>query len=295
MNWSDAINDFNDYLKIERGFSVNSISSYKEDIYKFNKFIDNSKSPLEVSSDDIKEFLQKISKDMNSSSQSRIISGLRSFFEFLIFEKYISQNPLRLIESPKISRKLPDTLSIEEIDLLISNLDLSKEQGERNLAIIELLYGCGVRVSELIDLKISDLFFNENFIKVTGKGNKQRLIPIGNITKQNVNNYLQNSRNKIKVVNAFNDHVFLNRRGKNLTRAMIFTIVKNLAKKANFSKSISPHTFRHSFATHLLENGADLRTIQQLLGHESITTTEIYMHLDNKYLSEALNKFHPRA
>jgi integrase/recombinase XerD len=295
MNWSDAINDFNDYLKIERGFSMNSISSYKEDISKFNKFIDNSKSPLEVSSDDIKEFLQKISKGMNSSSQSRIISGLRSFFEFLIFEKYISQNPLRLIESPKISRKLPDTLSIEEIDLLISNLDLSKEQGERNLAIIELLYGCGVRVSELIDLKISDLFFNENFIKVTGKGNKQRLIPIGNITKQNVNNYLQNSRNKIKVVNAFNDHVFLNRRGKNLTRAMIFTIVKNLAKKANFSKSISPHTFRHSFATHLLENGADLRTIQQLLGHESITTTEIYMHLDNKYLSEALNKFHPRA
>ena len=295
MNWSDAINDFNDYLKIERGFSVNSISSYKEDISKFNKFIDNSKSPLEVSSDDIKEFLQKISKGMNSSSQSRIISGLRSFFEFLIFEKYISQNPLRLIDSPKISRKLPDTLSIEEIDLLTSNLDLSKEQGERNLAIIELLYGCGLRVSELVDLKISDLFFNENFIKVTGKGNKQRLIPIGNITKQNVNNYLQNSRNKIKVVSAFNDHVFLNRRGKNLTRAMIFTIVKNLAKKANFSKSISPHTFRHSFATHLLENGADLRTIQQLLGHESITTTEIYMHLDNKYLSEALNKFHPRA
>jgi|TARA_B110000967_G_scaffold40092_1_gene39914 integrase/recombinase XerD len=295
MNWSDAINDFNDYLKIERGFSVNSISSYKEDISKFNKFIDNSKSPLEVSPDDIKEFLQKISKGMNSSSQSRIISGLRSFFEFLIFEKYISQNPLRLIESPKISRKLPDTLSIEEIDLLTSNLDLSKEQGERNLAIIELLYGCGLRVSELVDLKISDLFFNENFIKVTGKGNKQRLIPIGNITKQNVNNYLQNSRNKIKVVSAFNDHVFLNRRGKNLTRAMIFTIVKNLAKKANFSKSISPHTFRHSFATHLLENGADLRTIQQLLGHESITTTEIYMHLDNKYLSEALNKFHPRA
>jgi integrase/recombinase XerD len=295
MNWSDAINDFNDYLKIERGFSVNSISSYKEDVSKFNKFIDNSKSPLEVSPDDIKEFLQKISKGMNSSSQSRIISGLRSFFEFLIFEKYISQNPLRLIESPKISRKLPDTLSIEEIDLLTSNLDLSKEQGERNLAIIELLYGCGLRVSELVDLKISDLFFNENFIKVTGKGNKQRLIPIGNITKQNVNNYLQNSRNKIKVVSAFNDHVFLNRRGKNLTRAMIFTIVKNLAKKANFSKSISPHTFRHSFATHLLENGADLRTIQQLLGHESITTTEIYMHLDNKYLSEALNKFHPRA
>ena len=184
---------------------------------------------------------------------------------------------------------------MEEIDVLISKIDLYKEQGERNLAIIELLYGCGIRVSELVDLKISDLFFEENFIKVTGKGNKQRLIPIGNLTKQKINNYLNNSRNKVKVINTFNDHVFLNRRGKNLTRAMIFTIIKKLAEKANFSKSISPHTFRHSFATHLLENGADLRTIQQLLGHESITTTEIYMHLDNRYLSEALNKFHPRA
>ena len=295
MNWTNAINDFNDYLKIERGFSVNSISSYKEDITKFKKFINYTKNPLEVNSDDIKGFLHDISKELNSTSQSRIISGLRSFFEFLIFEKYIKDNPLNLIESPKTSRKLPDVLSLEEIDVLISKIDLSIEQGERNLAIIELLYGCGIRVSELVDLKISDLFFEENFIKVTGKGNKQRLIPIGNITKKNINNYLHNSRNKIKVINTFKDHVFLNRRGKNLTRAMIFTIIKKLAKKANFNKSISPHTFRHSFATHLLENGADLRTIQQFLGHESITTTEIYMHLDNKYLSEALNKFHPRA
>lgn len=295
MNWTNAINDFIDYLKIERGFSVNSISSYKEDITKFRKFINNSKNPLEINADDIKGFLNNISKELNSTSQSRIISGLRSFFEFLIFEKYIKDNPLNLIESPKTSRKLPDVLSLEEIDVLISKIDLYKEQGERNLAIIELLYGCGIRVSELVDLKISDLFFEENFIKVTGKGNKQRLIPIGNLTKQKINNYLNNSRNKVKVINTFNDHVFLNRRGKNLTRAMIFTIIKKLAEKANFSKSISPHTFRHSFATHLLENGADLRTIQQLLGHESITTTEIYMHLDNKYLSEALNKFHPRA
>jgi|TARA_B110000908_G_scaffold158274_1_gene199228 integrase/recombinase XerD len=295
MNWTNAINDFIDYLKIERGFSFNSISSYKEDITKFRKFINNSKNPLEINADDIKGFLNNISKELNSTSQSRIISGLRSFFEFLIFEKYIKDNPLNLIESPKTSRKLPDVLSLEEIDVLISKIDLYKEQGERNLAIIELLYGCGIRVSELVDLKISDLFFEENFIKVTGKGNKQRLIPIGNLTKQKINNYLNNSRNKVKVINTFNDHVFLNRRGKNLTRAMIFTIIKKLAEKANFSKSISPHTFRHSFATHLLENGADLRTIQQLLGHESITTTEIYMHLDNRYLSEALNKFHPRA
>tara|TARA_B110000114_G_scaffold180615_1_gene216725 strand:+ start:616 stop:1503 length:888 start_codon:yes stop_codon:yes gene_type:complete len=295
MNWTNAINDFIDYLKIERGFSVNSISSYKEDITKFKKYINNSKNPLEINADDIKGFLHNISKELNSTSQSRIISGLRSFFEFLIFEKYIKDNPLNLIESPKTSRKLPDVLSLEEIDVLISKIDLSKEQGERNLAIIELLYGCGIRVSELVGLKISDLFFEENFIKVTGKGNKQRLIPIGNLTIQKINNYLHNSRNNVKVINTFNDHVFLNRRGKNLTRAMIFTIIKKLAEKANFNKSISPHTFRHSFATHLLENGADLRTIQQLLGHESITTTEIYMHLDNKYLSEALNKFHPRA
>ena len=269
MNWSDAIKDFNNYLKIERGFSVNSIYSYEKDVKKFKNFIGESKSPIKINSDDIKEFLSVISKTLNSSSQSRIISGLRSFFEFLVFEKYITQNPLRLIESPKTSRKLPDTLSTKEIDELISNIDLSKEQGERNIAIIELLYGCGIRVSELVDLKISDLFFEENFIKVTGKGNKQRLIPIGNITKNKVTLYLENSRNKIKVIGSFKDHVFLNRRGKKLTRAMIFTITKQLAERSNFNKSISPHTFRHSFATHLLENGADLRTIQQLLGHES--------------------------
>ncbi|MDA9849276.1 site-specific tyrosine recombinase XerD [Flavobacteriaceae bacterium] len=295
MNWNNAIKDFNDYLKIERGFSLNSIESYEKDVKKFKDFINDSKSPIKINPDDIKEFLVVVSKTLNSSSQSRIISGLRSFFEFLIFEKYITSNPLRLIESPKTSRKLPDTLSTKEIDKLISNIDLSKQQGERNLAIIELLYGCGIRVSELVDLKISDLFFEENFIKVTGKGNKQRLIPIGNITKNKVALYIENSRNKIKVNRSFKDHVFLNRRGNKLTRAMIFTITKQLAEKSNFNKSISPHTFRHSFATHLLENGADLRTIQQLLGHESITTTEIYMHLDNKYLSEALNKYHPRA
>lgn len=295
MNWNDAIKDFNNYLKIERGFSINSIYSYEKDVKKFKDFINESKSPIKINSDDIKEFLNVISKVLNSSSQSRIISGLRSFFEFMIFEKYITHNPLRLIESPKTSRKLPDTLSTNEIDELISNIDLSKEQGERNYAIIELLYGCGLRVSELVELKISDLFFEENFIKVTGKGNKQRLIPIGNITKNKVTLYLENSRNNIKVIQSFKDHVFLNRRGKKLTRAMIFTIIKQLAERSNFNKSISPHTFRHSFATHLLENGADLRTIQQLLGHESITTTEIYMHLDKSHLKQVMTKFHPRT
>jgi len=243
MNWNDAIKDFNNYLKIERGFSINSIYSYEKDIKKFKDFINESKSPIKINSDDIKEFLNVISKVLNSSSQSRIISGLRSFFEFMIFEKYITHNPLRLIESPKTSRKLPDTLSTNEIDELISNIDLSKEQGERNYAIIELLYGCGLRVSELVELKISDLFFEENFIKVTGKGNKQRLIPIGNITKNKVTLYLENSRNNIKVIQSFKDHVFLNRRGKKLTRAMIFTIIKQLAES-----QISINQFRH---THL--------------------------------------------
>lgn len=297
MKWDDYIKQFENYLKIERGYSVNSINSYKNDVLKFKKIIckDSLISPDKINTGHIKEFLFIISKNLNASSQARIISGLRNFFDYLFYDKLITQNPLDFIESPKISRKLPDTLSLKEIDLLISNIDLSKKESERNLGIIELLYGCGLRVSELVNLKISDLFFKENFIKVTGKGNKQRLIPIGNVTKQNVNNYLNNSRNQVKINNEFRDHLFLNRRGKKLTRAMIFTIIKKLVKKSDLKKKISPHTFRHSFATHLLENGADLKTIQQLLGHESITTTEIYMHLDKKHLAESLNKHHPRA
>ncbi len=220
---------------------------------------------------------------------------MRSFFEYLIFEKYISNNPLSLIESPRISRKLPDTLTIKEINTLASNIDINSSEGERNTAIIETLYGCGLRVSELISLQISDLFFSEEFIKVTGKGNKQRLVPINTMTKQVITSYMDNSRKKLKIVEQFKDILFLNRRGRTLTRAMIFTIVKNLAKQANIKKNISPHTFRHSFATHLLENGADLKTIQQLLGHQSITTTEIYMHIDNKMLIKVMNKFHPRS
>ena len=297
MKWNDSIKQFEDYLKIERGYSNNSINSYKNDVLKFKKIIckDTIINPNKINTNHIKEFLFIISKNLSASSQSRIISGIRNFFDYLLYEKLITQNPLDLIESPKISRKLPCTLSLAEINILISNIDFSKKEAERNLAIIELLYGCGLRVSELVNLKISDLFFNENFIKVTGKGNKQRLIPIGNITKINVNNYLNNSRNQVNIVNEYKDHLFLNRRGKKLTRAMIFTIIKNLVKKSDLKKNISPHTFRHSFATHLLENGADLKTIQQLLGHESITTTEIYMHLDNKHLADSLNKHHPRA
>ena len=221
-------------------------------------------------------------------------SGLRGFFNYLIFEEYRKSNPLELIESPKLGRKLPDTLSIAEIDQLIAAIDLSSAQGERNRAILETLYGCGLRVSELVDLKLSDLFFDEGFIKVTGKGDKQRFVPIGTTTIKYLNIYRKQVRIHQDIEPSAMDTVFLNRRGKSLTRAMIFTIIKQLAEKAGIRKNISPHTFRHSFATHLLENGADLRAIQQMLGHESITTTEIYTHIDTSHLTEVINKFHPR-
>ena len=298
MKWGTAINNFKTYLKIERGLSDNSIVSYENDINKLSNFLldkNKSISPIKVSPDIIKEFIYSISNSINPTSQSRIISGLRSFFEYLIFEKYIKINPLSLIESPRISRKLPDTLTIKEIDLLISNINISTNEGERNIALIETLYGCGLRVSELISLKISDLFFSEGFIKVTGKGNKQRLVPISDLNKRVIKSYMDNSRKKLKIEEKSKDILFLNRRGKKLSRAMIFTIIKRLAKLSNIKKNISPHTFRHSFATHLLKNGADLKTIQQLLGHQSITTTEIYMHIDNKMLVKAINKFHPRS
>ena len=298
MKWGTAINNFKTYLKIERGLSDNSIVSYENDINKLSNFLldkNKSISPIKVSPDIIKEFIYSISNSINPTSQSRIISGLRSFFEYLIFEKYIKTNPLSLIESPRISRKLPDTLTIKEIDLLISNINMSTNEGERNIAIIETLYGCGLRVSELISLKISDLFFSEGFIKVTGKGNKQRLVPISDLNKRVIKSYMDNSRKKLKIEEKSKDILFLNRRGKKLSRAMIFTIIKRLAKLSDIKKNISPHTFRHSFATHLLKNGADLKTIQQLLGHQSITTTEIYMHIDNKMLVKAINKFHPRS
>ena len=298
MKWGTAINNFKTYLKIERGLSDNSIVSYENDINKLSNFLldkNKSISPIKVSPDIIKEFIYSISNSINPTSQSRIISGLRSFFEYLIFEKYIKTNPLSLIESPRISRKLPDTLTIKEIDLLISNINISTNEGERNIALIETLYGCGLRVSELISLKISDLFFSEGFIKVTGKGNKQRLVPISDLNKRAIKSYMDNSRKKLKIEEKSKDILFLNRRGKKLSRAMIFTIIKRLAKLSDIKKNISPHTFRHSFATHLLKNGADLKTIQQLLGHQSITTTEIYMHIDNKMLVKAINKFHPRS
>jgi integrase/recombinase XerD len=298
MKWEYAINDFKDYLRIERGLSNNSIESYESDLKKLKIFLNNAKTtinPLEVTPDLIKEFIYHISKKIKSSSQSRTISGIRSFYDYLMFEKLIDFNPLINIESPKQQRNLPSTLSENEINILIKNIDMKKNESERNIAIIETLYGCGLRVSELINLKISDLFFNEDFIKVTGKGNKQRLVPICAINISYINKYMENSRKKLKINPLYSDILFLNRRGNSISRAMIFTIIKNLSKESGFNKKISPHTFRHSFATHLLENGADLKTIQQLLGHESITTTEIYMHLDNKTLFNVMNKYHPRS
>ena len=298
MKWEYAINDFKDYLRIERGLSNNSIESYENDLKKLKIFSNNAKTktnPLEVTPDLIKEFIYHISKKIKSSSQSRTISGIRSFYEYLMFEKLIDSNPLINIESPKQQRNLPSTLSENEINILIKNIDMKKKESERNIAIIETIYGCGLRVSELINLKMSDLFFKEDFIKVTGKGNKQRLVTISLINISYINKYIENSRKKLKINPLHSDILFLNRRGNSISRAMIFTIIKNLSKESGFNKKISPHTFRHSFATHLLENGADLKTIQQLLGHESITTTEIYMHLDNKTLFNVMNKYHPRS
>jgi len=263
-------------------------------LYKYLEEHDITTTPISIEKDILQKFIYEIAKLVNARSQARIISGLKSFFNYLVFEDYRETNPMDLIEAPKIGRKLPDTLSLEEIDYIIAQVDLSKAEGERNRAIIETLYGCGLRVSELINLKLSNLFFKEGFISVTGKGDKQRFVPIGEITQKYITIYKDEIRNHLNIQKGHEDIVFLNRRGKQLTRAMIFTIVKRLVEKAEIHKNISPHTFRHSFATHLLENGADLRAIQLMLGHESITTTEIYMHIDRSHLSEVMNTFHPR-
>jgi integrase/recombinase XerD len=297
MNWTTYIKSYQSYLRIERGMSKNTIDNYSFDIERLCLFLDEnsiSVSPITISEETIQQFIYHIAKQLNARSQARIISGLKSFFSYLIFEDYRSDNPLELIETPRIGRKLPDTLSIVDIDRLIAAIDLSSNEGERNRAMLETLYGCGLRVSELVTLKISDLFFDEGFIKITGKGNKQRFVPIGSYTQKYIEIYKDNVRSHLNIQKGHEDSLFLNRRGRQLTRAMIFTIIKELAVKIDLNKTISPHTFRHSFATHLLENGADLRSIQLMLGHESITTTEIYVHLDRKHLSEIMNTFHPR-
>ena len=297
MNWKNYIKSFQSYLKIERGLSKNTVDNYTFDLERLCTFMlenEISVSPEKISEETIQQFIYAVSKEVNARSQARIISGLKSFFSYLIFEEYRNDNPMELIESPRIGRKLPDTLSLEDVDNLIAAVDLSKDEGERNRAMLETLYGCGLRVSEIITLKISDLFFEEGFIKITGKGNKQRFVPIAKATQKYIDSYRNTTRNHMTIGKGFEDTLFLNRRGKQLTRAMVFTIIKTLAIKINLQKNISPHTLRHSFATHLLENGADLRSIQMMLGHESITTTEIYVHLDRKHLTQIMHTFHPR-
>ncbi len=297
MNWQNAIKDYQLFLKIERGLSKNTIDSYSRDLKKLEIFLQENEitfSPISIDETTIQQFIYHIAKEVNPRSQARIISGLRSFFDYLIFEDYRKTNPTDLIEAPKIGRKLPDTLSEEEINELISAIDLSHPQGERNRTIVETMYSCGLRVSELITLKISDLFFDEGFIRVIGKGNKQRFVPIHYNAQIYISSYIKVIRTHLNPKKGYEDTVFLNRRGNGLTRQMIFIILKDLAIKIDLNKKISPHTLRHSFATHLLKNGADLRAIQQMLGHESITTTEVYVHLDKSYLKEVVETFHPR-
>ena len=297
MNWEQAAKSYTDYLRIERGLSKNAIDSYSLDVKKLRIYLLShhlTVSPVKIDKDTVLQCVYEASKNLSARSQSRLISGLKSFFSYLIFEKYREDNPMDLVETPRIGRKLPPTLSTEEIDMLIGAINRSSLEGQRNVAIIETLYGCGLRVSELIGLKISDLFFKEGFIKVLGKGNKERFVPVNPQTEKFLKIYLQEVRPLQKPQVLAADTVFLNRRGQGLSRAMIFTTVKDLAVLIHLQKNISPHSFRHSFATHLLENGADLRVIQQLLGHESITTTEIYMHLDRSHLAKVLNEYHPR-
>lgn len=297
MKWENALKDYREYLRIERGLSLNTITNYSFDVEKLISYLHENEidtSPVNISEEVVQQFIYTIAKQVNARSQSRIISGLKGFFNFLVFEDYRKQNPLELIESPKIGRKLPDTLSMEEIDRLIAAIDLSKPEGERNRAILETLYGCGLRVSEVVNLKLSDLFFKEGFIKVTGKGDKQRFVPIADTTQKYIELYREHIRSHLDIQKGHEDTLFLNRRGKQLTRAMIFTIIRRLSDASGLRKKISPHTFRHSFATHLLENGADLRAIQQMLGHESITTTEIYVHMDRSHLKNVMEQYHPR-
>lgn len=277
--------------------SDNTVVGYEQDVNKLITYLDENSidaGPADIGEETLQHFIYDSSKKANPRSQARLLSGLRNFFDYLIFDGKRKDNPTDLIESPKIGRKLPDFLSTAEIDAILSVIDLSTPEGERNKVMLETLYSCGLRVTELITLQISDLFFNEGFVRVIGKGDKQRYVPINEQNIRLIQLYLRHIRTAIPVQKGYEDTVFLNRRGKQLTRNMVFMIIKGLAQKAGIRKSISPHTFRHSFATHLLENGADLRAIQQMLGHESITTTEIYMHLDRKFLKDVVEKYHPR-
>lgn len=299
MDWNSTIKGFKAYLMLERSLSENSVEAYLRDIGKLRDMIQEEElglSPEEVDLELLQRFVTQLyDKELNDRSQARTISGIRAFYRFMLMEDMIDTDPTQLLEAPKLSRKLPDTLSYDEIMKLIAAIDLSTPEGTRNKAMLETLYSCGLRVTELIELRISNLHFDVEFIRVIGKGDKERLIPIGDDAIKYINIYRDTTRNQINIKPGQEDILFLNRRGAQLTRVMVFTIIKDLAKKANIHKKISPHTFRHSFATHMIERGADLRAVQQMLGHESITTTEIYTHLDREFLRDTIDKYHPRS
>jgi len=297
LNWKEAIAAYKTYLKIERGMAAHTLENYELDVEALRTFLvknDMDTSPLTIDAVILKQFLYEEAKSKKATSQARRLSGLKSFFNYLVFESFRENNPTDLLEAPKLGRKLPEVLTVKEIENLLNQIDLSHPQGHRNRAIIETLYGSGLRVSELVEMTLSNLFFKENIIRVFGKGAKHRLVPLGAYAKKYLKIYIEEFRVHQIIDPQSEDIVFLNRNGKKLSRMMIFTIIKNLLPTAQINKKVSPHSFRHSFATHLLENGADLRTIQTLLGHESITTTEIYTHLDTKHLRSTLEKFHPR-
>lgn len=296
MNWDQLTKQFISYLRIEKGLSENSCLAYQQDLIKLRDFcISNQVSPTEISNLDLKQFVTLLfDLGLSARTQARIISGIKQFFGFLILEQLIEKDPSEMLEQPKMGRKLPEVLDIAEIDALIAVIDVSKPEGHRNRAMLETLYSCGIRVSELVNLKQSDLFFDEGYIRVIGKGNKERLVPMSKSVEKEITWYVNNQRKKLEIYKGDEQIVFLNRRGKRLTRVMIFTIIKQLAESIGLQKKISPHTFRHSFATHLLEGGANLRAIQEMLGHESITTTEIYTHMDQRFLRDAILTYHPR-
>jgi integrase/recombinase XerD len=297
--WQSYINGFKAYLQLEKSLSPNSVEAYLHDVEKLTQYLASANLvlyPENIRLSHLQEFLRWVNRlGMTARTQARVISGLKGFYKYLMLENLIRSDPTEMLDSPRIGRKLPSVMNIEEIDLLIGAIDLSKPEGERNKAILETLYGCGLRVSELVDLRISHLFFREGFIKVTGKGDKERLVPVGSHAEKQISLYLHSVRPAMPVKKGSEDILFLNRRGSKLTRVMVFTIIKDLVARTGLKKHISPHTFRHSFATHLVEGGADLRAVQEMLGHESITTTEIYTHLDREYLRSAIIQFHPRS
>lgn len=299
MTWSSAIKEFKNYLRLERSLAGNSVEAYVHDIIKLQQYLELTKKevqPEAVTGAHLMDFLQYIGElGMSAHSQARLLSGIKSFYKYLLMEDIIKNDPSHLIESPKLGRKLPDTLSFPEIENLLSAIDLSTPEGTRNRAILEVLYSSGLRVSELVELKLTNIYFDIGFLRVTGKGSKERLVPIGSDALKYLNIYIDQIRSHIPVKKEYENYVFLNRRGGSLSRVMIFMIIKDLAVMAGLTKSISPHTFRHSFATHLIEGGADLRAVQEMLGHESITTTEIYTHLDRDYLKQVMKDFHPRS